>query len=259
LHPVDPSRWHQPQAWIDSPFPSGCVILIGNPNNPVGCTLPASELSVRIATSAHQDIHWILDEAFVQLCPPDLDASLAPALQNHSNACIAGSLTKTWAIPGLRLGYLLHPDTEVLGKLRSEQETWLHGSLTHFWCHSMLQPHHLKGQQSQRKEVAALRQELVAGIETTALFRAYPSEVNYVLLEWMLTDVPLADLVDFLRNHQIHVRGCDRIPGIPPGRFIRIAVRDACSNQRLLHSLQGFRGACSASIPSSQHLPVTRL
>ena len=83
----------------------GSVWFFGNPNNPFGHAIKRSELVSILERIAEDDIHWIIDEAFVDLTGNRDDFSAVSPMGDVSNVTIAGSLTKSWAVPGLRLGY----------------------------------------------------------------------------------------------------------------------------------------------------------
>ena len=78
-------------------------VLLGNPNNPTGHGIPARELGALIR--AH-DCAWIVDEAFSEFAGVDPPHSLLPHLAEWPRLLIARSLTKSFAVPGLRIGFL---------------------------------------------------------------------------------------------------------------------------------------------------------
>ena len=96
---------------------------MGQPNNPNGVQYSLEDIR-EIAVCAEQEGTWlVLDEAFIDFIPPEDRQTLMPELQDYPRTIIVRSMTKFYAIPGLRLGYTVaHPD--VIRKMAGKQVTW---------------------------------------------------------------------------------------------------------------------------------------
>jgi histidinol-phosphate/aromatic aminotransferase/cobyric acid decarboxylase-like protein len=181
-----------------------------NPHNPSGRLAPDTELA---------DV-W--DEAFYPLATgrwtrPD----------RHPDAIVLGSLTKTFACPGLRLGYVLAPTAELAGRIRARQSEWSVGTVACEVVPELLERADLRGWSTRIKQ---LRTELETVLHAHGL-APEPSAANFVL-------VPRAPgLRDHLAAHAVLVRDTGSF-GIHGGA--RIAVPDARGLERLQLALKGY-------------------
>jgi threonine-phosphate decarboxylase len=190
------------------------LIFLANPANPTGRLVPEGVLSGILALSLERGIPLILDEAFLGFTPR---GSLEGAVMGHPWLLVLRSLTKIFAIPGLRLAYLAaHPDT--LAPLRRAQEPWPVGGLAleaGIW--SIPQAGFLA---ETRAATAALRPILEHAL--SPLGKTFPSDCNFVLLR-LLKGGP-GGLAARLRQRGILVRDCSGFAGLGEG-FLRFAVR----------------------------------
>ena len=111
-------------ARLDSVLEAGDLVIIGQPNNPTGkVTAPESLLEL---ISSHTDVWFVLDESFIDFCQW-VDLSLREKMPK--NLVIVQSMTKSWGIPGLRLGYAI-AEPQVIEALRPFLSPWTVNSLS---------------------------------------------------------------------------------------------------------------------------------
>jgi histidinol-phosphate/aromatic aminotransferase/cobyric acid decarboxylase-like protein len=176
-----------------------------NPHNPTGLLAPPS---------AHADV-W--DEAFYPLATGRWTRA-----DVHATA-VVGSLTKLFACPGLRLGYIIAPP-DLIARLEERQPHWSVGSLALALLPELLE---LADLVRWAHEIAALRRDLVALLEDHGV-QPQPSDANYLLC------AAPPGFRDELLAQRIVVRDCSSF-GLPEA--VRIAVPDAKGLQRLATAL----------------------
>ena len=109
-------------AILDVLTPELDCLFLCTPNNPTGL-LPARPLLDAIAARCRDAcIALILDEAFIDFIPDQ--PGFIPFLQHNPHIWVLRSLTKFYAIPGLRLGYLVNSDERAVARLREKQMPW---------------------------------------------------------------------------------------------------------------------------------------
>ena len=195
----------------------GDLVILGNPDNPTGQTVPAEELSDFIL--AHPFQRFLIDEAFADFTGETL---LRYPLPDH--AAILRSLTKFYAIAGLRLGYIVS-GVETIAQLRALQIPWSIGTVALQAAEFLLeQP------QTPLGPIAELREELKTELECAGL-KVYPSAANFLLVK---TPRPL--FMELLKE-KIAVRDCSNYPGLND-RFIRIGLRRREENLKLVAALR---------------------
>ncbi|HEY7134186.1 MAG TPA: aminotransferase class I/II-fold pyridoxal phosphate-dependent enzyme [Acidimicrobiia bacterium] len=178
-----------------------------NPNNPTG----------RLARAGEQADVW--DESFYPLA--------TGSWTRGDDAAVVGSLTKVFACPGLRAGYLVAPDAATARRFARHQPEWSVNALACAVVPELLKLADLSGW---RDAIAAVRRELTAVLSSTGL-RPDPSDANYLLVR----DAP--GLRDHLARRAVLVRDTASF-GIPRG--IRIAVPHPNDLDRLANALEGY-------------------
>ncbi|MBN2642375.1 MAG: cobyric acid synthase [Victivallales bacterium] len=194
----------------------GDMLIMGNPNNPSGVTLPASELHQFILSCP--DVKFLIDEAFA-----DFSGETLLDFELPDNLLILRSMTKFHSIAGLRLGFAV-ANPQLIAALREAQICWAVNIVAIHAAEFLLR---------RRNESAQLNTELrreLAEQLTAAGYKVYPSQANYLLLK---TPVPMYER---LLKQKILVRDCSNYPGLD-ARFIRVAVRKREDNARLLQAL----------------------
>lgn len=199
----------------------GDLVILGNPNNPTG---DCRELHDFIARHPHQN--FVIDEAFADFSGVTLlDRPLA------ENAIVIRSMTKFYAMAGLRLGYAAAAPS-VIELLKRNLPPWSVGTPARAAAEYIFGLDGAFGEKS-RAEVRKLREELSAGLRKAGL-TVFPSEANYLLVR--SADPGLRKRL--LKDHRIAVRRCGNYRGLD-GHYFRVAVRSAPDNEKLLRALSG--------------------
>ena len=220
---------------LDALDESISLIFLANPNNPVG-NLVEPELIFKIAEKCRQcDITLVLDECFMELTGKEMTHSFLNQLDEFPNVVVVRAFTKLYAIPGVRLGYLICEQT-LAEKIRLQLPEW---NLSVF---------------AQRAGVAAIKeQEYVARavvcIQTQRLFlreelkaagcNVFDSDADYLLF---YSEKKLYEL--FLQRG-ILIRDCSNFRGLQRG-YYRIAVKSEEQNRIFADVLREIHGNAQA-------------
>ncbi|CCQ16089.1 putative histidinol-phosphate transaminase [Rhodococcus sp. AW25M09] len=190
------------------------MVIIGNPTNPTSVLHPR-ETVLRLRRPGRT---VVIDEAFADAV---LGAGESAASQSLDDVLVLRSLTKTWALAGLRCGYALgHPD--VLARLQHGRAHWPLGSLQLEAIRACTEPFAVRQARSESERIDRERTAMIPrltdlGLEVTGQARA----------PFLLLRVDDADLVrERLRRMGIAIRRGDTFPGLDR-RYVRVAVRDS--------------------------------
>ncbi len=213
---------------IEAVLRAPSMVIFGSPANPTGRIVPAADI-VALA-GRHPQSLFVVDEAFADFVPDF--ASLAGQDRPH-NVAVLLSLTKSFAIPGLRLG-LLAASPDLAGWVRANLPPWSVGTLAQAVGARALGDEAFLRQS--REALPPLRQRLADGLTRLGL-TAYPGEANYLLARLPLDGPSSAELCPrLLRGHGVAVRDCANFSGLSD-RFIRLAVRPQAECDRMLAAL----------------------
>ncbi|MCK4837452.1 MAG: cobyric acid synthase, partial [Desulfobulbaceae bacterium] len=210
----------------------GDLVYLGRPNNPTGLGFAAAPLLELVA--AYPTTWFAVDESFYQFI--DGTCELATA-EMPANLIVIRSLTKFYAIPGLRLGFAVAASATA-GLLRQHVMPWTVNTLAQAVGKAMLVDNEYSDKS--RQFVAARREELKGELEGLPGLKVFAGEANYLLVKLESSGLTAQQLADRLltssTKHPIAIRVCDNYPGLDE-RFFRVAVRGGDDNRKLLLAL----------------------
>ena len=249
--PSDPSNWSKPSDSADRP----AMAILCSPANPVGNMVDPDLLMQIVETCEQKGIGLLVDECFIGFLPDEDRRTLRRLLKaetasetpvsscfgneeetqcphlpgRYSRLLVLDAFTKRFAMPGIRLGYLMAADPAVLDKIRAQQPEW-----------SVSLPAQLAGcaaigtereyLERTRTLVVAERKKMADSLEKLG-FRVFPGQANFIFFS---SDI---ELFEPLLERGILIRSCDNYPGLKKGDF-RIAVLRPEDNAYLLQTLE---------------------
>ena len=204
------------------------LVVVGNPTNPTGV------VHTQLAELCRPGRITVVDEAFADAVPGE-PASLADR-RDLPGLVVVRSLTKTWALAGLRVGYLL-AEPALVQRLREAQPLWPVSTLALTALETCLAKGPVAAAASEARLLSVERQRLHAGLVELGVDVSSGSQAPF-----LLCCVPgRPDVRDALRRKGIAVRRGDTFPGLTPEHW-RTAVRDAQSSDLLLSALADVLG-----------------
>lgn len=209
------------------------MIFVGSPNNPTGIVYQPDEL-LQMADWAQQTKTWlVVDEAFLDFVEEERQYSLAGQLDRFPHVILMRSMTKMYAIPGLRLGYAIaHP--EVIGRMREKQVSWSVNALALRAGELCLAEREYE--QRTRDLIAEERAYLSGFIRGELGWTVWVGEANFLLLR-LPAEMTAGQLQERLGKKGILIRSCAMYPGLTD-HDVRIAVRGREENERLTSALR---------------------
>ena len=208
---------------------SAGLVVVGNPTNPTSVLHPRSHL----AALCRPGRVTVVDEAFCDVVHDEAGSTLAGA--DLPGLVVLRSVTKTWALAGLRAGYAVG-DPEVLADLAAHRVHWPMGTLqleAVAACCSAEATDHLD---RIRRQIATDRDVMCRLLTEAGIEIAVPPDAPFILARTP-TGIDPGAFRARLRDRGIAVRRCDTFPGLDP-RHVRLAVRDAATVQRLVAAWQ---------------------
>ena len=220
---IDPIR----QAFLNH---SCDAILLANPQNPSGVLCDASQMRQLIEVAARCGATVLLDEAFIDFCPI---ASLTRFAVERSNVIVFRSVTKFFAIPGLRVAYAAAESSRILAMNRYIAPWPIAGIASVATCAALNERAYAEESRLANDRRRSWLEERLAKMQITT----YPSSVNFLLLRFP-EDVDVSVLWErMIVDEQIVLRRCENFEKLATGH-LRIAVRSDMENERLIRSLE---------------------
>lgn len=215
------------------------LVLI-NPDNPTGNYIPAPDV-LRLADWAQEKgIRLILDESFVDFADEaDNTFIRQDLLDRYRRLYVVKSISKSYGVPGLRLGVLASGDQDLIAALKKDVAIWNINSFAEFYMQieEKYKKDYARSLELIRAERARFRREL----EKLPNLRVIPSQANYLMVELLGGLSARAITRELLVNRCILVK--DLSPKLGGQQYLRLAVRDTRDNDRLLEALRPLCGA----------------
>ena len=202
------------------------LVMIGSPNNPTGKVVHPDHI-LKMAVDFPGTI-FVVDEAFLDFVEDGI--SLAGKAEN---IITLNSLTKFYAIPGLRLGFGVFPHAYAEA-LRAVMPPWTVNCLAQAVGERVFED--VQYRQESVALCARLRQELQASLAAIPALKVFSSSANYLLLR-LENGMKAGDLAEKLLQEGLAIRVCSNYQGLDDSYF-RVAVRNGTENNTLVHALE---------------------
>ena len=210
------------------------ILFICNPGNPTGALIPKDDMKEIIGLCRNSGTFLVLDEAFIDFCE---EQSAKDLIGGFERGVLLRSMTKFFAIPGLRLGYAIGAPATIEA-IASLQDPWSVNTAAQIaGIASLSDADYCR---RTRKYVGEERDRLSAGLAGLSCFKPFPSRANYLLTE-IRNGLDAAQIRLKLIEKGILIRDCSNFEGLN-GRFIRVAVRLREENEMLLERLDEICG-----------------
>jgi threonine-phosphate decarboxylase len=206
------------------------AILLANPQNPSGTIYAAGKMRRLIEMAAQRSITVLLDEAFIDYCP--FDSSIRLTME-QANVIVFRSVTKFFAIPGLRVAYAVSNSSNIYTMNRFIAP-WPITSFASDAVSAALRD----GAYAEESRIANERRRLWLERKLAQLnVTTYPSSANFLLLRFA-AEVDVRVLWEkMIVEQQIVLRSCANFEGLAEAH-LRIAVRSEPENERLIRGLK---------------------
>ncbi|MEW6266838.1 MAG: threonine-phosphate decarboxylase CobD [Thermodesulfobacteriota bacterium] len=206
------------------------LVYLGQPTSPAGRLIQPDILDHILGRARKEKIIVVLDEAFLDFTPA---VSLAGSVRFNPGLIALRSLTKFYALPGLRLGYLT-ASRKLAGRLFECAEPWAVNSLALIAGSFCLDQDDYA--RRTRRLVDRERAWLADRLREIGLGRVVDSSANYILVKLDSKSPAEEELVTALKKHGLLIRGCSSFQNL--AGFIRLAVKTRSSNLRLFEALK---------------------
>lgn len=209
------------------------LVLI-NPDNPSGNYIESKQLYRLFDWAAEKGIRLIYDESFSDFaCETDRSMLRDDILERYPGLCIVKSLSKSYGVPGLRLGILASADEELIACLKKDVAIWNINSYAEYFM-QILGKYESEYELSTRKLVQE-REWFAEQLSSISGVRVVPSQANYLMIELEDGRSATALTEKLLVKYEILVKDLSRKT---EGNYLRIAIRNRADNEILLHALK---------------------
>ncbi len=215
-------------AELQSRIRPGDLVFLGQPNNPTGQML--NRRTLRELAENNPQSFFVIDESFADFVQ-NYNSLITDALPNVT---VLRSMTKFYAVPGIRVGFAAAPP-RIAERLRESLVPWSVNTFAQAFGEAALRDTDYAGRT--RKRIGEWRHSLFEGISQLPRIKVFPSHANFLLGKVTAKKFDAVQMAEhLLQRHKLPIRVCDNFDSLD-GRYFRVAVRTETDNNRLLEAL----------------------
>lgn len=216
------------------------TLLLVNPDNPSGNYIPFGDLKELAGWASKNNIRLIVDESFVDFADCEGETSLLnnSILESDPKLVVVKSISKSFGVPGLRLGIAASGDRTLIKNLRKAAPIWNINSFAEFYM-QIFNKYEADYRQA-KSNFKAERRIFEKELSEVPYLRVIPSQANYFLCEVTdrFTSGELTGLL--LRDYNLLIKDCSGKKAFDGKNYIRLAVRSRSDNERLVNILKSI-------------------
>ena len=206
------------------------ILFICNPNNPTGRITKKGLIQSIIEKSYNCGTYVVIDESFLDFLPNKTNLSIVDFIKSYPNLIVLKSFTKIYSIPGIRLGYCICSNIDLIKSIKKNGPPWnISAAAETCGIAALMEDRYISKSISY---IRSQRKYLVKELRNLG-FKVYKSEVNYILFK-IDKNINLKELLE--KNH-ILIRSCSNYKGLNKD-FYRIAVKNKEDNDILIDKLK---------------------
>lgn len=213
------------------------LLLLINPDNPSGNFIPKREVLRLASWCENKRIRLIVDESFVDFTMGYVDNSLLhnDILLKYPSMMVMKSISKSYGVPGLRLGVFASADTDLIARIKKEVSIWNINSFAEFYL--QIYGKYEKDYTNACQKFIAERDLFFGELVQIPYLRVIPSQANYFLCE-VIDKYTSAELTQKLIEHDVMVSNCGLKSNMEGWNLVRLAIRNREDNSKLVDILK---------------------
>lgn len=214
------------------------TLLLINPDNPSGNFVPVKGVHRVAQWCEDNGIRFILDESFVDFSVGYENNTFLrnDILEKYPHMAVMKSISKSYGVPGLRLGVLCSADEALIAGLKKQVSIWNINSFAEFFM--QIYPKFRDDYNHACEQFIKAREDFEVELKKIPFIKVMPSQANYFFIEVLPPYKPKKLCAILLKKYNILASACLAKKGIEPNKYIRIAVRNHGDNEKFIQALK---------------------
>ena len=215
------------------------TLLLINPDNPSGNFISIDNIIMLAAWCKEKGISLLVDESFVDFSDGFENNSLLhnDILDSYPNLSVMKSISKSYGVPGLRLGIFATSDKDTIARMKKDVSIWNINSFAEFYM-QIYGKYESDYKKACRKFIAE-RNRFYALLQEIPYLHVMPSQANYFLCD-VVDRFTSKELTQILLDHDVLISNCARKKNMSDRNLVRIAIRSEEDNNRLFEILKNL-------------------
>ncbi len=211
------------------------LLVLCNPNNPTSTAVPREDMRRILDECKRYDIYVMVDETYVEFAPDYEAIDCVPLTRYYNNLVILRGVSKFFASPGLRLGYAITGNQDLIKKINTRKNPWTINSLAAEAGELMFSDQEYI--EATRKLIRQERSRIYHELKAWETVKAYRPAANFILAKSLKETVTADDLFDHAIRRGLMIRNCSTFPFLD-NRYFRFCFMSPEKNDELLKCLR---------------------
>ena len=211
------------------------LLVLCNPNNPTSTAITCSQMRRILDACLQYGIFVMVDETYVEFAPEEKDVTSIPLTNYYTNLIILRGTSKFFAAPGLRLGYAVTGNQDLIKAINTRKNPWTINSLAEIAGRLMFPDEEYI--RHTRELICGERDRLYNELSTWDSVTVYEASANFILMKIRKPGVTSQDLFDHCIRKGLMIRDCSTFPFLDD-HFVRFCMMLPEQNDRLLEAFR---------------------
>ena len=215
------------------------LLVLCNPNNPTSTAVTRKDMRKILDCALQYGISVMVDETYEEFTPEGSKISSIPLTNNYNNLIVLRGISKFFAAPGLRLGYAVTGNPDLLKYINTKKNPWTINSLAEIaGCIMFSDKDYIN---KTKALISGERQRMYDTLSSWKTVKVYPSCTNFLLVRILREDVTSDMVFDHCIRKGLMIRDCSTFPFLDSS-YIRFCVMSPEKNNELLEAFREILG-----------------
>ncbi len=210
------------------------MIILGNPNNPTSQIISRDDMETLVAVCKELEIFLLIDEMYIEFTENYQNLTAVPLVEEYDNIAVLRSISKFFAVPGLRLGYAIMNNEDNMNIINITSAPNQITSLTAAVCTDMFRDREYV--MASRSQIYTERNLIYSAMATNKNVKLYKPYANFMLVKILKDDVSASQIAANCNLKGIVIRNCENIRGLSD-RYIRFCFMKPSQNDLLVNTI----------------------
>lgn len=207
------------------------LLIICNPNNPTSGSIYRKDMRKILDHCKRNDIFVMVDETYIEFAPDMEQISSVPLTNDYNNIIILRGISKFFAAPGLRLGYAICGNSDLIKEINNKKNPWTINSLAAIAGEIMFND--IEYINSTKQLINTERKRIYTYLDSVSNIKYYPSTANFMLCKILDDTVTSNGLFEAAIRKGLMIRDCSTFPFLDD-HYIRFCFMSPEKNDELL-------------------------
>ncbi len=211
------------------------LLVLCNPNNPTSTAITCAQMRRILDVCMQYGIFVMVDETYVEFAPGGARLTAVPLTHYYTNLIILRGTSKFFAAPGLRLGYAITGNQDLIKSINTRKNPWTINSLAEIAGRLMFSDREYIDKT--RTLISTERDRLCKILKEWDSVKVYEPMANFILVRILRPDITSADLFDHCIRQGLMIRDCSTFPFLDQ-EYVRFCIMNPDQNDRLMEAFR---------------------